>query len=147
MVYCDPPYVNATRSAPESYLHDFADDDHARLADALKRFKATRVLVSYYRSPVTDALYAGWKRLDWPMKKAMSNTGGELQYAKVYLEAAASLSSSILEEAEYLLSHPRTMRSYRSRSVERIAELARGIQVVAKIGVEGPVKAKEQAND
>ncbi len=70
-----------------------------------------------------------------------------LKDAKVYLEAAASLSSSILEEAEYLLSHPRTMRSYRSRSVERIAELARGIQVVAKIGVEGPVKAKEQAND
>lgn len=75
VVYCDPPYVNATRSAPEAYLHDFADDNHVQLAEKLKRFRCARVIVSYYRSHVTDALYAGWKRLDWPMKKAMSNTG------------------------------------------------------------------------
>jgi len=74
VIYCDPPYVAETRSGAE-YLHDFTDADHERLAASLARFKAARVVVSYYRSDVTDRLYAGWRRTDWPMRKAMSNTG------------------------------------------------------------------------
>lgn len=74
VIYCDPPYVKETRTSVR-YTHDFADDDHAKLATALARFRCARVIVSYYRSDITDALYTGWHRIDWPMRKAMSNTG------------------------------------------------------------------------
>src|SRR6185503_21186345 len=46
-IYVDPPYL--TKSA--KYIHDFNPEDHARLAEALHRFKRTRVVVSYYDHP------------------------------------------------------------------------------------------------
>ncbi len=46
-VYCDPPYLEKTKT----YRHDFEPDDHARLAEALARFERTRVVVSVLRPP------------------------------------------------------------------------------------------------
>jgi DNA adenine methylase len=57
------------------YVHDFAADDHARLAEALGRFKRARVIVSYYEHPAIREMYAGWTVLDCTMAKAMSNQG------------------------------------------------------------------------
>jgi len=61
-LYCDPPYLKKGFR----YVHDFGDgtkgalDDHARLAGLLRRFKKTRVVVSYYDDPRLVELYPGW---------------------------------------------------------------------------------------
>jgi len=75
VVYCDPPYL--VKSSP--YLHDFADgfmsagNDHERLAAALRRFKRTRVVVSYYEHPALRSLYDGWTVRTIDAVKFMNN--------------------------------------------------------------------------
>jgi DNA adenine methylase len=74
-VYADPPYLQCTRGSGggSRYLHDFTEcneadagglfdrqDDHARLAAELTRFKEARVVVSYYDHPRLESLYPGW---------------------------------------------------------------------------------------
>lgn len=70
-IYCDPPYL--VKGA--KYVHDFADDDHQRLAVALRRFKRTRVVVSYYDHPRLADLYPGWRVEKIEVTKAMVNQG------------------------------------------------------------------------
>lgn len=63
-IYCDPPYLRATRAS--SYAIDVPTDPkleeawHADLAEALSRFKHTRVVVSYYDHPLLRRLYKRW---------------------------------------------------------------------------------------
>ncbi len=79
VVYADPPYlVKGSR-----YVHDFGEgfmgqDDHARLADALRRFTKTRVVLSYYDHPRLAELYPDWTRRATPVNKNLtsSNTRG-----------------------------------------------------------------------
>lgn len=71
-IYCDPPYL--TKSA--KYQHDFAVDDHRRLADLLRRFEQARVVVSYYDHPALAELYDGWGKVDCTKTKNMAY-GGE----------------------------------------------------------------------
>jgi DNA adenine methylase len=79
VVYCDPPYL----VKGSKYVHDFDDvglmgnDDHARLAAAVARFKRTRVIVSYYSHPRLSELYPGWTRRMCGMNKNMANTAGK----------------------------------------------------------------------
>lgn len=70
-IYCDPPYL--VKGA--SYVHDFDDADHQRLADLLARFKSTRVVVSYYAHQRLAELYPGWTLVSCPTTKAMVNQG------------------------------------------------------------------------
>ncbi len=58
VLYADPPYFQKTAT----YKHDFSPEDHGALAEQLRRFKKTRVLLSYYRVPELDSLYLkhGW---------------------------------------------------------------------------------------
>jgi DNA adenine methylase len=56
VIYADPPYL--VKGA--KYLHDFTAADHRRLAEGLRRFKNTRVIVSYYEHPDLADLYPGW---------------------------------------------------------------------------------------
>lgn len=76
VLYADPPYlVKAAK-----YVHDFASDDHKRLAELLCRFTKTRVVVSYYADPQLAALYPGWTVRRLKATKAMANQnrrGGE----------------------------------------------------------------------
>lgn len=86
VIYCDPPYV--VKGA--KYIHDFASDDHARLADLLRRFKRARVLVSYYRHPLVTELYRGWTFRDLKATKAlvsqgMRDKGGSVEAPEVLL--------------------------------------------------------------
>ncbi len=69
-IYCDPPYL--VKGA--KYLHDFDAADHQRLADALRRFRRSRVVVSYYEDPRLDVLYPGWPRRTIEVNKAMVNS-------------------------------------------------------------------------
>jgi len=68
-LYVDPPYLMHTRGSGRTskrggggsnYLHDFEAEDHARLAEALRRFEKARVVVSYYDDPQLAELYPGW---------------------------------------------------------------------------------------
>lgn len=72
-IYADPPYIRTTRGVGggSNYKHDFTepegamplfgvDDDHARLASELRRFKRARIVVSYYEHPRLAKLYPGW---------------------------------------------------------------------------------------
>lgn len=63
--YCDPPYVNATRSeytlrTGKGYRHEMNDDDHRRLAEVLHG-AAGMVVLSGYRSALYDELYGDWE--------------------------------------------------------------------------------------
>jgi DNA adenine methylase len=62
VIYADPPYLKKGIR----YLHDFTPAHHARLAKALRRFKHTRVVVSYYEHGDLTTLCPGWfvRRVD-----------------------------------------------------------------------------------
>lgn len=69
--YADPPYLEKGTK----YVHDFAEEDHARLAEALCAKRHARVLVSYYDDPRLDELYPGWTKLDFSTHKGLVNGG------------------------------------------------------------------------
>jgi len=70
-IYVDPPYL--VKGA--KYVHDFADGDHQRLADALVRFTQARVVVSYYDDPRLADLYPGWSIRKIVVSKALAVQG------------------------------------------------------------------------
>lgn len=71
-IYCDPPYL--AKSA--AYRHDFAAEDHGRLALALRRFERARVAVSYYDDPALGALYPGWAVVPLEANRALTHASG-----------------------------------------------------------------------
>ena len=71
VVYCDPPYL--VKAA--TYRHDFTAADHERLAAALRRFKLTRVVVSYYADQRLADLYPDWRVIDCPTPKRLAKGG------------------------------------------------------------------------
>lgn len=75
-IYADPPYLLDTRSKSGNsglYQHEFGDEDHKRLSEALGRFRKTRVVVSYYANPRLRELYPGWTVIDCTITKKLSN--------------------------------------------------------------------------
>lgn len=60
VIYADPPYVHKGAK----YVHDFEPEHHRQLADLLRRFQHTRVIVSYYDCPEVRELYEGWTFVD-----------------------------------------------------------------------------------
>lgn len=71
VIYCDPPYL----LKGQKYTHDFAVADHARLAKLLSRFRATRVVVSYYEHPELVRLYPGWAKQTIEVTKGLGQSG------------------------------------------------------------------------
>lgn len=65
LYYVDPPYVQSTRDAGRDYRHEMDEQDHIDLAQKLMRVSGT-VLLSGYRCPLYDELYARWTRVDRP---------------------------------------------------------------------------------
>lgn len=63
LIYCDPPYLHETRNMRRgnaSYTHEMVDEDHERLATALRACRGM-VIVSGYPNPLYDRLFAGWR--------------------------------------------------------------------------------------
>ncbi len=52
-IYCDPPYFDKS----DKYAHDFTAEDHEKLAEQLKRFEKSKVVVSYYDCLQARELY------------------------------------------------------------------------------------------
>jgi DNA adenine methylase len=70
-IYLDPPYlVKGAR-----YVHDFEEADHLRLAAALRRFRRTRCVVSYYDDSRLAELYPTWRRVEIEVTKSLVNQG------------------------------------------------------------------------
>ena len=59
-IYADPPYVE---KGSVLYKHGFSEDDHRRLAAALRACQASWVL-SYDDHPLVHELYASWARIE-----------------------------------------------------------------------------------
>ena len=72
VVYCDPPYV--VKNA--EYLHDFESADHERLAAAASRFRASRIVISYYPHPQLLELYPTdrWEHIAYDVAKNIKNS-------------------------------------------------------------------------
>lgn len=63
LIYADPPYLGSTRSSRQYLVEMSHDAEHQALADALLDCRASFVL-SGYGSPLYDALYADWNRVE-----------------------------------------------------------------------------------
>lgn len=69
-IYVDPPYLRrGARAGNATYLHEFQDCHHHRLARELTRFRRARVVVSYYADPELPALYPGWSIVECTTQK------------------------------------------------------------------------------
>jgi len=94
-IYLDPPYL----VKGSKYVHDFEPADHERLADAAKKFKRTRVVISYYDHPRLEELYPGWSRREIVVSKAMANqlTADAREHAQIQKKATEVL---LINESE-----------------------------------------------
>lgn len=78
VVYCDPPYVAATRNSASKrlcgdYRHEMTDADHRTLAAVLQATPAA-VVLSGYPGHLYDELFPDWHTLDVPVV-AYSSSG------------------------------------------------------------------------
>lgn len=64
LVYCDPPYVMASRSGRRIYKHEMTDEQHSQLVAVLLTIPAA-VMLSGYRNAIYDKLLAHWRRVDF----------------------------------------------------------------------------------
>jgi DNA adenine methylase len=64
LVYCDPPYVMASRSGRRIYKHEMTDEQHFHLVAVLLTIPAA-VMLSGYRNAIYDELLAHWRRVDF----------------------------------------------------------------------------------
>lgn len=71
LVYCDPPYVLATRTGRQRYKFEFSDKDHLELLAVLKTLPAA-VMVSGYPSALYDGALIGWRTIEY---QAMTRAG------------------------------------------------------------------------
>ena len=65
--YCDPPYVQATRSAKvhghHGYSHEMTDEQHSAFLDVVRNLKGM-VCISGYAHPLYDSALANWNRVE-----------------------------------------------------------------------------------
>ena len=75
LIYCDLPYVHASRTTKGGYSTEMTDDDHISLARALHNIKGLAA-ISGYSSDLYDELYADWNRFDANSKSTPSSVMG-----------------------------------------------------------------------
>src|SRR5216117_3975261 len=71
LLYCDPPYIHASRGDSKAYAYELSDKEHATFAKTLSAITA-KAAVSGYRCDLMDSLYKGWKRIDSKAKTCHS---------------------------------------------------------------------------
>lgn len=63
LIYCDPPYLHATRSGERRYRFEYEPRDHLELLQLLKTLPC-QVILSGYPSTLYDECLAGWQSLE-----------------------------------------------------------------------------------
>lgn len=63
LVYCDPPYLQSTRTSDRRYRYDYEESDHRELLKILKTLPCN-VILSGYRSSLYDELLPDWGALE-----------------------------------------------------------------------------------
>ena len=63
LIYCDPPYLRATRRSRRRYRFDWSEADHAALLDRLTALPC-RAMASGHPSALYDEALSGWRRLE-----------------------------------------------------------------------------------
>ena len=81
LIYCDPPYLHETRdvNSRDVYGVEMSEDDHRELAELLNLCRGA-VVLSGYSSPLYDALYKKWRRIE--IEIANHSAGGKLKARK-----------------------------------------------------------------
>tara|TARA_Y100000034_G_scaffold134066_1_gene201494 strand:+ start:2905 stop:3717 length:813 start_codon:yes stop_codon:yes gene_type:complete len=60
LIYCDPPYLDSTRTTPDAYEDELDADQHIELAGLIKQFKG-KAIISGYSSPLYRRLFSEWR--------------------------------------------------------------------------------------
>lgn len=65
LIYCDPPYLVATRKSPRKYRYrfEYTEQDHLELLELLKSLPC-QVILSGYPSALYDDLLGDWNRIE-----------------------------------------------------------------------------------
>ena len=63
LIYCDPPYLEHTRSSGRRYRFDYEEQDHIELLTLLERLPCN-VILSGYPSDLYDERLPGWQSLE-----------------------------------------------------------------------------------
>lgn len=63
LVYCDPPYLQETRSSDRRYRFDYEEQDHCELLGLLRKLPC-QVILSGYPSALYDEWLRGWHSLE-----------------------------------------------------------------------------------
>ena len=63
LVYCDPPYLHATRSSDRRYRFDYEEQDHVELLSLLSQLPC-HVILSGYPSTLYDGSLPGWQSIE-----------------------------------------------------------------------------------
>jgi DNA adenine methylase len=59
LIYCDPPYLQSTRTCKNIYEYEFSEGQHIQLAQTLNNCKS-KIIISGYPSPLYYDLYKDW---------------------------------------------------------------------------------------
>lgn len=63
-IYCDPPYIMATRKSGPLYKYEYTDDQHVELLELLLSLDAM-VMITGYRHTIYDDALKNWRRMDY----------------------------------------------------------------------------------
>jgi DNA adenine methylase len=87
LFYLDPPYPSSTRNRwkKHAYVHEMTDQQHKELARAVHNLKGM-TLISSYKCPLYDELYAGWTRVE---KEARTNSQRNTAIESLWISPAA----------------------------------------------------------
>jgi len=88
-LYLDPPWVKAGRN----YLHSFAEQDHRDLAQMLKRFMNTKIVLRYDDCELVRELY-GADQL-WKITEASSISQARTVINELWIESICGRSSQV----------------------------------------------------
>jgi DNA adenine methylase len=73
VTYCDPPYVQSTRTSPNVYEHEMSEGDHIRFLDTVLSVKNANVVISGYGCDLYADRLKGWRRVE---KDVPNNAAG-----------------------------------------------------------------------
>ncbi len=134
LIYCDPPYLQSTRTSHHRYAYEYDEEDHNTLLDILRSVNAS-VLVSGYPSKHYDKMLPGWNTHEF---QVMSRGGVRTEkvwfnYELDSLHWASFAGHNFTRRQQIKRKASRWAKSYKSmQPAERIAILSAMLQVDAE---------------